>query len=76
MKLKKIVFDVDGKEVELTEVQAVQLRDEINRILGPPVSVTPSWPWFPAYPTEPCDPWRPYVTWETTSGGFHAKGRE
>ena len=33
--LVKVVFEIDGKEIELTEDGANKLRDEINRIFGP-----------------------------------------
>jgi len=60
--LVKAVFEINGKEIELTEDGALQLRDDINRIFGPPATVsartwigdTIAWPPHPVYGENTC----------------------
>lgn len=57
--IKKIVVDIDGKEVELTKKQALKLRDDLNDMFGSPIQAPVTIP-YPV-PVQPLNPWRPTI---------------
>lgn len=65
-KLKKIVLDVDGKEVALTLKQVKELNKELNTLLGIPEKefVYPNYP----YPYKPTPFW--YEVTDITTTGY------
>jgi len=55
--LVKAVFEINGKEIELTEDGALQLRDDINRIFCPnqtKIATARTWPKYPVYDGNVC----------------------
>ena len=42
--IKKITIEIDGKEIELTEVQARQLQGDLDRVFGKPAEYIPAIP--------------------------------
>ena len=74
--IKKIVIEIGGKEIELTNVEAIQLHNELDRLFGHKVDPYPVV--YPANPWAVPSIWEPYtippsVTWVsdtyTTSDG-------
>ena len=67
--IKKIVIEVQGKEINLTLDEAKELKQELDKLFTEPYVVQPFvQPVYPASPYQPWSPVNPLVTWETTSG--------
>ena len=79
--LKSMVFKIGDKEIELTDVEAMQLYAELDRLFGKKVETIPYIPYQPSIPYE--QPWyRPYEITCTplldgyTTGGAHPVTKE
>lgn len=55
VKVDKFIFDLDGKKLELTEKECMQLKDKLNELFQL-IQYYPVYPYAPAYP------------WYTTTG--------
>lgn len=63
MEIKKIVLEIDDKEIELTMSQAKKLHENLNEIFGYRTFLAPS---YPIIIERPRNPWEnPIITYES-----------
>jgi anaerobic ribonucleoside-triphosphate reductase len=65
VKVDKFIFDLDGKKVEFTEDECMELMNKLNELFGKPII-----PYIPPvlYPTAPV---APVLPWTITCEGRH-----
>ena len=77
MELKKLTFKTGDREIELTEQEARELRNELNKLFGQPVympyPVYPTYP-SPSVPEYPFGPSYPITTCEMVDNNFWELG--
>lgn len=76
--IKKIVLNIEGKEISLTPEQAQKLLVALTDLLGVKKEVIKEKEYVP-YPVYPSYPYRPYWHWDTyttTWGDYRTKNAE
>lgn len=66
VKVEKFIFDLDGRKLEFTEEECMELKNKLNELFGQPM--TPYIPYIPPL-TYPTTPDHPVIPWTITCHG-------